>query len=36
MGTYVGTLGSVPRFSTINTEYLKNVVFYEIDVLKIV
>jgi hypothetical protein len=36
MGAYVNTLGSVPRFSVINTKYLKDVLFYEIYVLKIV
>jgi hypothetical protein len=36
MGTYVNTLGTVPRFSVFNTPYLKNVLFYEIYVLKIV
>jgi hypothetical protein len=38
MGTYVyvNTLGSVPRFSVIDTKYLKNILFYEIYLLKIV
>jgi hypothetical protein len=35
MGTYPNTVCSIPRFSLINPKYLKNILLYDICILKI-